>query len=190
MLYVLLFIKELGEKCFIPAHQFDFQHGIGCADALAVVANTPLDASCTGSSVALASHDVRHTFDSLIHPLMLLRAVKREVNPAIIRSEKGVYAKLGFRLKTPLKQDEKARPLDRTIPVKTGARQGAIASPCYFNNYVLKAQDQCEMSCILSDLNIALVSYADDMFILPELWTKYLKLSKSASRIFNICFWI
>ena len=63
-----------------------------------------------------------------------------------------------------LKPNEMARPLDRTIPVKRGARQGAIASPCYFNNYVLKTQDQCEMSSGSSGLNISLVTYANDIF--------------------------
>ena len=75
-----------------------------------------------------------------------------------------MYAKLRVRLKIFLKQDEVARSLDRTIPVKGGVRQCAIASPCYFNNYILEAQDQCEMSCILSGLNISLVTYADDIF--------------------------
>ena len=77
-------------------------------------------------------------------------------------------------------QDELARPLDRTILVEKGARQGAIASPCYFNNCVLKAQDQCEMSCVFSGLNISLVTYAAKISLtLAELWTKSLKLSKN-----------
>ena len=57
-----------------------------------------------------------------------------------------------------------ARPLGRTIPVKREVRRGAIASSCYFNNYVLEAQDQYEMSWVLSGLNISLVACADDIF--------------------------
>jgi hypothetical protein len=56
-------------------------------DILVVVANTLLDASCTGSSFALASLDVCHAFASLIRPLMLLKALKRGLNLAIIRSQ-------------------------------------------------------------------------------------------------------
>jgi hypothetical protein len=88
--------------------------------------------------------------------------------------------------KIPLEKDEMAKPQDRTVPVKKGARQGAIASPCYFNNYVLEAQDQCQMSCVLSGHNISLVIYADDIFNLSrtldkipqafqKLQTEYLK---------------
>ena len=109
---------------------------------MVVVANALLDASCTDSSLALATHDVCHAFDSLIiHSLVLLRDVKRGVNPAIIRSQGNMYAKLQTCLKISVKQDETAKPLDRTIPVKRGPRHGVIASPCYFNNYVLEAQD-------------------------------------------------
>ena len=85
----------------MPLHQFGFQHDIGCVDALVVVANPLLDASCIGSSLALVSHDVRHVFNSLIHPLMLIRAVKRGVNPAILRPQRDRYAKLRVRLKMP-----------------------------------------------------------------------------------------
>jgi len=55
----------------MPPHQFGFQHGIGCADDLVVVANALLDASYTGSLLAFASHDVCCAFDFLIHPLLL-----------------------------------------------------------------------------------------------------------------------
>jgi len=101
MLYELLFIKELEEKWCMPLHQFGFQHDIGCVDALVVVANSLLDASCIGSSLALVSHDVRHVFNSLIHPFMLIRAVKRGVNPAILRPQRDRYAKLRVHLKMP-----------------------------------------------------------------------------------------
>jgi hypothetical protein len=74
---------------------------------------------------------------------MLLRTAKRGVNPAIIRSHRDMYVKLRVKLKIPLKKDEKARPLDRAVPVKMGARYGARSSPVFFNSYVLEAQDQC-----------------------------------------------
>jgi len=157
-------IEELEEKCYTPPHQFGFQRDFGCAEALAFVANVLLDASCTGSSLALASHDVCHVFDSLIHLLMLLRAVKRGVNTAISRSQRDMYAKLRIRLKIPLKEDETARTLYRIIQVNTEAKQGKIASPCYFNSYILKTQDQFGMSCILSGLNISLITYAGHFY--------------------------
>ena len=81
---------------------------------------------------------------------MLLRAVKREVNPAITRPRRNMYAQLRVCFRISLNQGEMARSRDRTIPVKKGAKQGAVASPCYFNSNILKAQDQCKMSCILS----------------------------------------
>ena len=97
-----------------------------------------------------------------------------------------MYTKLRVQLKIPFQQDEMARPLDRTVQVKRGTRQVAIATPCFFINYVLEAQKKCEMSCILSGLNISLVSYTDDIFniskttekiskTLQKLKTQYLK---------------
>ena len=103
-------------------------------DALAVAANALLHVSLTYTSLALASYDVCHAFDSLIHPLMLLRAAKRGVSPAIIRSQRDMYTKLRVQRKIPLEKDELANPQDRTVPVLERASQGAIASPCYFNN--------------------------------------------------------
>ena len=44
----VLFIKELEEKFYTPPPQFSFQHGVGYADTLTVVANALLDASCLG----------------------------------------------------------------------------------------------------------------------------------------------
>ena len=91
---------------------------------------------------------------------------------AINRSQRDMYAKLRVRLKIPLKQNEMARQLDRTIPVKRGARQGA---PCYFSNNFPETQDRCEMSCVLSGLNISLVTYDDDIFnisrTLDKIWS-------------------
>ena len=61
-LYDLLFVKELEEKCYTPPHWFGFRHGIECADALAAILNSLVGASCTGSSLALASHDIHRAF--------------------------------------------------------------------------------------------------------------------------------
>ena len=70
-----------------------------------------------------------------------------------------------------------ARPLDRTVPVKKGAGEGAIASPTYFLKYILKVTDQCQNFCVLSDLNIFLVTYAD-ILTSATLWATFQKLSK------------
>jgi hypothetical protein len=74
-------------------------------NALAAVAYVLLNASCTHSSLALVSHDVCHTFDSLIQPLVLLRDVKRGVNPGIIRCQRDMYAKLRVRYQPNFRQN-------------------------------------------------------------------------------------
>lgn len=167
-LFELLFIQELEKVCYTPPHQFGFKRGTGCADALTVVANVLIDAESSGESLSLAGHDIRRAFDSLIHAAMLLKAGKRGLNLAVIRSLRNLYSRLRIRLKLPPDKGLTPIPRTRLVPVKKGARQGAVTSPDLFNNCVLDAQDQCPSSLILSSANLSLVCYADDILNLSR----------------------
>ena len=104
----------------------------------------------------MGGHDGRLALDSLIHAAMLLKAGKCGLNLAIIRSLRDLYSRLRKRLKLPPDKGKPPIPSRQLIPVKKGARQGAVTSPDLFNNYVLEAQDLCPPSLILSSVNLSL----------------------------------
>ena len=66
--FELHFRDDLEKTCYVPPHQFGFKRGTPCADALRVMANALIDAESAGEFLALASHDIKRAFDSLIHP--------------------------------------------------------------------------------------------------------------------------
>ena len=124
----------------------------------------------------MGGHDVRRAFDSAIHAEMLLKAGRRGLNLAFIRSLCDLYSRFHIRLKLPPDKGMPPIPRRQLIPVKKGARQGAVTSPDLFNNYVLEAQDLCPPSLILSSVNLSLICYADDI----------LNLSRTLQRITEI----
>ena len=142
-LFELLFRGDLENTCCVPPYQFGFKRGTGCADALTVVADALIDVESAGECLALASHDVKRPFDSLIHTAMLLKAAKRGLSPAVILTLRDMYSRLRIRLKLP--PDKNIPPVARTklILVLKGVRQGAASSRGLFNNYVIDAQDLC-----------------------------------------------
>ena len=107
---------------------------------------------------------------------MFLKAGRRGLNPDIIRTLRDMYTRLSIRLKLPPDKNLPPIPKKRLIPVLKGARQGAVSSPNFFNNYVLEAQDQCPCSLILASTNLSFVCYADDI----------LNLSRTLPRISEI----
>ena len=175
-LFELLFVDEFEKLCCSPPRQFGFQRGIGCAEALHVVAYALLDAHKSGESLAIGGLDLQRAFDSLIHALMLLNSAKRGVNSNIIRAFRDLYSRLRVRLKLPPDKGLPPAPRSALIPVRKGARQGAVLSPNFFNNYIIEPQDSCPSSCILSSIDISLVCYADDT----------LNLSRTLNRLSEI----
>ena len=79
-----------------------------------------------------------------------------------------MYTRLFIRPKLPPDKNLPPIPKKRLIPVLKGARQGAVSSPNFFNNYVLEAQDQCPCSLILASTNLSFVCYADDILNLSR----------------------
>jgi hypothetical protein len=55
-------------------------------------------------------------------------------------------------------------PNDMLILVFKGVCQGAISSPCPFNNSVINVEDASPTSCIHNFLDVSIISYADDIF--------------------------
>ncbi|KAK2705920.1 hypothetical protein QYM36_016065 [Artemia franciscana] len=119
----------------MPPHQFGLQYCIGCGDTLVVIVN------------ALQLVHLPWPVMLFVTPLIPydVKAAKRGVNPAIIRSQRDMFAKLRVQLKIPLKQDKMARPLDRIIP------QNALSSilddrnPKY--SYKMKGIDLTKSAC-------------------------------------------
>ena len=54
------------------------------------------------------------------------------------------------------------------VPVKKGARQGSLLSPSLYNNSVLNAQACVNISFISKNINVSLLTYADDLLNLSR----------------------
>ena len=80
-LFELLIVDELQSKCTVHDHQFGFQTGLGCGHALSALILGIIDAENCGEILALASHDVRRAFDSLILEGIILDMGVRGVDP-------------------------------------------------------------------------------------------------------------
>ena len=49
------------------------------------------------------------------------------------------------------------------FPILKGVRQGALTSPVLFNNCVTGAQDKLNSTFIFKDIDLSLVTFADDL---------------------------
>jgi len=172
-----LIIEELRTKCTVQAHQFGFQSRLGCGHALSALVSALVDAEDRGESIALATHDVRRAFDSLLHEEIILDMGLAGVDPCSLAPLADMYENLKAELKLPLPASEctsllndvavspRGNPL---LPVKKGVRQGAISSPTAFNNSIVKPQSKSLMTYILRGVDLSLIGYADDVLNLSR----------------------
>lgn len=161
-IFELLIIKEINEKCYAPPSQFGFQPGLGCGHALSVVASVLIDAESSGESVAIGIHDVKRAFDSLIHDQIILEMGKRGVQRDVIMPLKDMYENLQAQIKV-VSPEKNISEIYPTVPVRKGARQGAPTSAPAFNNSVLPAQENYQITCVLDGIDLSLLCYADDI---------------------------
>ena len=163
-IFELLIINEVRNKCYSPDSQFGFQPRLGCCHALSAVASILVDAKKTGESLALAAYDVQRAFDSLIHDELILDMGKRGVKKGTLLPLKDMYANLKAELKLSHQHPDHKIKNNPVVPVKKGARQGAITSPTAFNNTIIRGQERCKTTCVLRCIDVSLISYADDIF--------------------------
>ena len=101
-LFEALIVDELRSKCTVPDHQFGFQPSLGCGHALSALVSALIDAEKSGESIALAAHDVRRAFDSLIHEQIILDMGLAGVDPSMLNPLYDMYKNLKARLKLPI----------------------------------------------------------------------------------------
>ena len=159
-LFEALIVDELRSKCTVPDHQFGFQPSLGCGHALSALVSTLIDAEKSVESIALAAHDVRRAFDSLIHEQIILDMDLVGVDPSMLNPLYDVYQNLKAELKLPTTLDLTSNPV---LPVKKGVRLCALTSPTAFNNSTVKPQSKSNLTYILRGIDLSLISYADDV---------------------------
>ena len=98
-LFEALIADELLSKCTVADHQFSFQPGLGCCHALSALVSALIDAEKSGESIALAVHDVRRAFDSLIHKQIILDMGLSSVDPCMLNLLYDMYQNLKAELK-------------------------------------------------------------------------------------------
>ncbi|XP_065562481.1 uncharacterized protein LOC136028563 [Artemia franciscana] len=79
-----LIVDELRPKCTVPDHPFGFQPSLGFGHALSALVSALIDAEKSGESIALAAHDVKRAFDSLIHEQIILDMGLADVDPCML----------------------------------------------------------------------------------------------------------
>ena len=124
-------------SCKSHSCKFGFKREMGCTKALIAIATVLIDAESSGESLPLVGPDIRHVFDSLIDAAMPLKARKRRLNLAVVRSLWFLYSRLQIRQKLPNDKGLFPIPCTRSIPVKKRARQLAVTSPVSFSFCVL-----------------------------------------------------
>jgi len=126
------------EYCSIPPRQFGYQRGLGREHALFLLINVLRDIEERDDFLVLCSFDVARAFDSCIFSQVLLEALLKGTDPAVITCLRYMYRNLKAGI-----QDG-----SQLFPILKGIRQGALPSPFLFNNCVTAAQDK--LNCILS----------------------------------------
>ena len=96
-----------------------------------------IDTEKSGQSIALAAHDVRRAFDSLIQEQIILDIGLAGVDPSMFNPLYDMYKNLKARLKLPTILN---LTINLVLPIKKGVRQGALTSPTAFNNSIVKLQ--------------------------------------------------
>ena len=171
-IFELLVIDEIQEKCWTPPSQFGFQRGLGCGHAISALASVLIDADESKESIVIGLHDVCRAYDSLLHDQLILDMGKRGVQKDILLPIKDMYDHLQAELLLPghgralteytpdVMLSYRGNPV---VPVKKGARQGSVTSPCAFNNCIIEPQSTIETTCIARGIDVTMIAYADDI---------------------------
>ena len=147
----LLVTKEIQYSCGKPDHQFGFLPGLGCANALFSLAAILADSHESGDLIVIDAFDASRAFDSSI------TAYQHGVNLRVTSVLYDMYCRLKVRIKIG------NLITSMVVPVKKGVRQGSLLSPNLYNNSILNAQACVNVSCISKNINVSLLTYADDL---------------------------
>jgi len=89
-IFQILITDELRTKCTVQAYQFGFHSCLGYSHALSALFDTEI----YSESIALAAHDVRHSFDLLLHKDIILDMGLASADPCILAFLADMYENL------------------------------------------------------------------------------------------------
>ena len=142
--------------------QFGFKQHSSCAHALFVLSQVVDYFISHGSSVYLASLDASKAFDRVNHVKLFDKLVDRGLPGNIIKVLIDWYGKISVSVKW-------NNCFSKSVPVKSGIRQGGILSPVLFNIYVdslILGLKSSGLGCHIQGLYVGCLAYADDVLLL------------------------
>ena len=145
--------RDIEENCSTPPRQFTYQRGLGREHALFLLINVLKDIEERGDFPVLCALDVARTVDLCIFSQVLLEALLKGTDAALITCLRYMYRNL----KTGIKDGS------QLFPILKGVRQGAPTSPVLFNNCVTGAQDKLNCTFIFKGVDLSLVAFVDDL---------------------------
>ena len=156
-------ILSLCEECLISDQlQFGFKRDSSCADAIFMLRTSVEYFNSKGSTVFLASLDIKKAFDSVNHD-KLFDCLKNAGLPQVfIGLLHNWYSKIVVNVRW-------GSSYSIAFPVLNGTRQGSVISPTLFNVFInmfivqLRSQG---IGCVLRGMFVGCILYADDMILL------------------------
>jgi len=142
--------------------QFGFKDKIGTADAIFTMKSTIKHFTDRGSSVYIASLDIRKAFDRVSHFKLYKSLLDARVPVIIVDVLSNWYSKLYYAVRW-------NSALSAQFAVFSGVRQGSCISPAIFNvfmNVFIKQLKQLGVGCHISSLFLGCILYADDLLLL------------------------
>lgn len=142
--------------------QFGFKRDISCADAIFVLRTTVDYFNARGSTMYLASLDIKKAFDTVNHEKLFISIAKTGVPQPVIEVLRNWYNKLFVSVRWGSSYSD-------IFAVLSGTRQGSVISPTLFNMFVnafitnLRAMS---IGCTIKSVFLGCLLYADDMILL------------------------
>ena len=113
--------RDIEENCSTPPRQFGYQRGLGREHALFLLINVLKDIEERGDFLVLCALDVARAFDSCIFSQVLLEALLKGTDAAVITCLRYMYRNLKAGIKD-------GSQLQGAFTILKGVRQGAVTS--------------------------------------------------------------
>ena len=156
-------ILSLCEDCLLSDQlQFGFKRDSSCSDAIFVLRTSVEYFNSKGSTVFLASLDIRKAFDSVVHDKLFDSLKNAGLPQAIIDVLRNWYGKLVVNVRW-------GSDYSTTFSVFNGTRQGSVISPTLFNvfiNLFIVQLRELGVGCVIKNMFVGCILYADDMILL------------------------